>query len=441
MRSSSAKDCRPARISGPAFFLLAALLAAACLSAPGARAAALSDHRAGLAALADLKAAINEIVAASADNSTDRRVYYRAGARAINALEGEAGDEYAAAAGNPGDRLGAIGHIDRLLDREATPPWAVPLRGAEANMRAAVAHLLDADRARGLDGFNLAASRALAYLEVARGRPTESGLFGGLEGALANTVLGVPAGAHQQDACETPSAAPTYGTHGGYLAWVTLPTSDGTHVLAEDPGGTELSIQHGMIVLHTAEAKPVAEACGQHAEATPIAIPAAASPEPASAQPPQLQKVVQHAAQTTPQQPAPAAPAAGPPPALYTKAQAAAGRQIFATKCVVCHGANLQGTAAPSVAGNDFLTTAQHNGWTLAIIRYIVFKLMPLNSPSSLSPTDDAKLMAFLLASNCYPAGTTPFPSDDESKFASVKLGPIQKKPDGQNAAGVCKVD
>jgi cytochrome c len=134
-------------------------------------------------------------------------------------------------------------------------------------------------------------------------------------------------------------------------------------------------------------------------------------------------------------------PSEGPLPALYTNAQAAEGRHIFATKCVTCHGANLQGTAAPSVAGHDFLTTARRNGWTLAIIRYIVFKLMPLNSPSSLTPTDDADLMAFLLASNCYPAGTTPFPSGEDPAFANVKLGPVPGTPNGQNAAGVCKID
>jgi mono/diheme cytochrome c family protein len=234
-----------------------------------------------------------------------------------------------------------------------------------------------------------------------------------------------------------------------------VPAGDGTHLLAEDPGGTELSVQQGMIVLHTAVARLVAEACGKRAAATPtVTTPTAISPtaispaEPAGGAPaaatgpPGAQPVApQQATQMTAEQSAPGSPADALPPALYTKEQAAEGRQIFATKCVVCHGINLQGTAAPSVAGNDFLVTAQHNGWTLSIIRYLVFKLMPLNAPSSLSPTDDADLMAFLLASNCYPAGPTPFPFTEDPAFANIKLGPVPGKPDGQNAAGVCKVD
>ena len=73
------------------------------------------------------------------------------------------------------------------------------------------------------------------------------------------------------------------------------------------------------------------------------------------------------------------------------------------------------------MVGNDFLITAQHDGWTLAIIRYIVFNLMPRNSPASLPPTEGADLMAFLLASNCYPAGNAPFPTTENPAFAAIK--------------------
>jgi mono/diheme cytochrome c family protein len=426
---------RLARVIGPTGLLSVLCIVAPLAMANGATAdpAAGDDHQQAVAALDDLKAAIAELVHADASYATDRNVYHRAAQRAINALSGTRGAGYAAAPGSPGDTAGMIGHIDTLLDRKATPVWATPLEGAETNVRAAVTYLQSAIKARELMDYQIAVSRAIAYLQVARGRPTEVGLFGGLEGALANTVLGVPADARQQNACEAPSAAPSYGTHGGYLAWVAVPASDGGHVLAEDPGGTELSVQRGMIVLHSAAANLVAEECGKHAEASP----AAASAGPGGAQ----SAMAQVAKQTAPEQTVAAAPASGPLPALYTKAQAAAGGHIFATKCVSCHGRNLQGTAAPSVAGQDFLLTAHRNGWTLAIIRYIVFKLMPLNSPSSLNPADDANLMAFLLASNCYPSGTTAFPSGEDPAFANVQLGPVSGKPDGQNAAGVCKVE
>jgi mono/diheme cytochrome c family protein len=374
------------------------------------------DHQAAVAALSDVKAAIATIVAADASYATDRNVYHRASQRAINALEGTRGPEYRSDAGTPGDEQGAIGHIDALLDRTATPVWVAPLHGVEANLRAAVAYLHDSLRTRELMEYQLTVSRALAYLEVAQGRPTETGVLAGLEGALANTVLGVSTGAQTADACAAPPDTPAFGIHGGYIAWVTVPASQGEHALAENPGGNDVTVHGGVIVLHTAAAPQVAEACRAHAEA-PADAPSA-----------------QHAAASVPRAGEDA------PPALYTKAQAEQGKQIFDSKCVSCHGANMQGTAAPSVAGNDFLNTAKHNGWTLEVIRYLVFTMMPMNSPHSLSPQEYAAVMAYLLASNCYPAGKTPFPTSDSPEFANIKLGPVPGHPDGQNSAGVCKV-
>jgi len=407
----------PARFRGPAF--VAGLFAAFALAAPAQ--AAQDDHAQAVSALTDLKAAIAELVQADASYATDRNLYHRAAQRAINALTGEHGGGYVADAGTPGDATGVLGHIDLLLDRKETPVWAEPLHGVEATTRAAIVHLHDSLKTRELMDFQIAASRALTYMQVARGRPTETGVFGGLEGVLANTVLGVPAGAARQDACTVPKSAPSYGTHGGYLAWVATPASEGAHALAESPGTTELVVQGGMIVLHTAAAARVSEICTREAKAAAPAPPAPATPQPSP-----------HAALTP--------PAGAPLPALYTRAQAVAGAQVYATKCVSCHGANLQGVAAPSVAGNDFLVTAQNDKWTLSIIRYIVFNLMPRNSPASLAPSESADVMAYLLASSCYPAGSTPFPAAENPEFANIKLGPLSSHPDGQNAKGVCKV-
>jgi len=408
----------PARSRGPVLFLLAALALLALTSPAAAQDVGTTggDHQAAVAALSDVKAAIATIVTADASYATDRNVYHRASQRAINALEGTRGPDYQAEPGNPGDPAGAIGHIDALLDRAATPVWAAPLHGAEANLRAAVAHLQDSQHARELMDYELSVSRALAYLEVAQGRPTETGVLAGLEGALANTVLGVPAGAQMADGCAAPPDAPAFGTHDGYVAWVTVPAGEGTHTLAENLGGTDVTVHGDMIVLHTAAAPLVAQRCSAHAGGTA---------------PPSVMPAAQHVV----------APAAGEGslPKLYTMAQAEQGALVFANKCVPCHGANLQGVAAPSVAGNDFLETAQRDGWTLAIIRYLVFKLMPLNASGSLSPDAYANVMAFLLASNCYPAGDTPFPTTDSPSFAKIKLGPVPGHPEGQNSAGVCK--
>ena len=411
---------RLARAIGPALFLLTA---AGLPGAGTAQAAAVDDHEAARAALADLRAAVAEIVQVDRTFATDRLVYRRASQRAINALVGMHGASYAADAGLPAgaDAEGAIGHVDQLLDRKEAPAWAEPLRGAEANLRAAVAHLEDSRKARELMDYAIAVSRALTYLEVAQGRPTETGVLGGIEGALSNTLLGVPAGATQADGCAAPTATPSYGTHAGYLAWVALPATSGTHALAEAPGGADLVVQDDMIVLHTAAAPLVATACASRVQAAPPS----ALVEPAAAAAPA---------------PAPAAASGSAPPALYTVAQAQAGAAIYASKCVSCHGADLHGTAAPSVAGTDFLDTAKHNGWTLQIIRYLVVNNMPRNSPKSLSPTEYASVLAFLLASNCYPAGGTPFPTKDEPAFGKIVMGPVPGAHPDRNDLGVCKV-
>ena len=414
------------------------------VASPAAVAAPSDDHRQALAALADVKAAIDELVRVDASYSTDRNVYHRASQRAINRLAGEHGDGYVADPDRPKPGAGAIGHIDSLLDRTASPVWVGSLHGSEVNLRAAVSYLQDSLKARELMDYQISASRAIAYLEVARGRPTETGVLGGLEGALANTVLGVPEGATQVDGCGMPSSAPAYGTHGGYLAWVAVPSGDGSHELTEAPGGTEVVVGNGVIVLRTAAASLVKAACDRHTELTaPIIDGTSVAPVGDSGAGLALHAMT--VADSVPAGPDPATAAGtpapdGPAPALYTKAQAKAGARLFATTCAKCHGANLQGSAAPSVAGNDFLITAKKNGWTLAIVRYLVVTNMPMNSPSSLTPAQYASLMAFLLASDCYPAGDKPFPITADPSFAALKLGPVPGAHPGRNSKGVCKV-
>jgi polar amino acid transport system substrate-binding protein len=424
-------------------------------------AGSLDDHQAAVAALTGLKAAITELVQVDASYSTDKNVYRDASQRAINLLAGEHGAGYVAGSNPPADTTGAIGHVDALLDRQATPVWAMPLRGAEANMRVAVLFLQDSLKGRELADYQVSASRALTYLEVARGRPTEAGVLGGLEGALANTALGVPAGGKQVDACAAPTDAPAYGIHGGYLGWVALPGGDGSHPLAEAPGGTELVVHGGLIILHTAVAAMVTGSCSDHADAATQAVSrprlAAASQPPAQASPhPNIAEAQAQHAPAGEAQPAldgaagqaaagdgsgqPATQSSEPVPPLYTMAQAQEGAQIFAGKCARCHGENLLGTAAPSVAGTDFLRTAKQNGWTLAMIRYLVVNNMPMNAPDSLSPSQYASVLAFLLASNCYPAGGKAFPTSADPSFANVKLGPLPGEHPQQNSRGVCKL-
>jgi mono/diheme cytochrome c family protein len=107
--------------------------------------------------------------------------------------------------------------------------------------------------------------------------------------------------------------------------------------------------------------------------------------------------------------------------APYTAAQVEAGKKQYATSCVACHGAQLQGVSAPALAGSAF----GKSHLSISALRTIVTKQMPLTAPGSLSPAQYASLMAYLLASNCVKPsgnGTTPFPSTDRPEFQAVVL-------------------
>ena len=400
------------------------VLGAACVGCwlawppPAALAAAppADLHAAAVAAAADLQSAVDAVVAAEDSYTADPTIFKAAAGKAIDALNR------------------ASGRIEDVVGGGGDQPWVDPLRGAEVNMTAASARLTSAQSARELDDFQQLATEALIGMKAAQGRATELGVFGGLEGALANTVLGIPAGGRQVDACAKPRVAPAWGTHGGYVAWVSVPQTAGVHRLAESQGGTDVTVQNGIIVLHTPAAGTVAKLCATSGAAPAPAAPAATppagtAPDPASAP----AGPAPHAANAAP----PSSGSAGPAlPALYTAAQARAGELVHVRVCAACHGVNLHGVSAPSIAGTDFLTTAQSNGWNLEVIRYLVFTQMPLNAAGTLSPKEYADVMAYILASNCFPAGNTPFPEQDQPSFAKVMLRP--RTDSRQNALGVC---
>ncbi len=160
--------------------------------------------------------------------------------------------------------------------------------------------------------------------------------------------------------------------------------------LSENPGGQSVVVRNGVILLPTAAAALVKRECNSKAE---IRVPVSShGTKTAGLSPP----VKTSAADTV-------------APALYTKDQAERGAQIFATKCVSCHGANLQGTAAPSVAGTDFLATAEHDGWTLEAIRYLVVNNMPFDAPGSLYPPRTRMSWPSFLPPTAIPRPTNPF--------------------------------
>src|SRR5215831_243701 len=111
---------------------------------------------------------------------------------------------------------------------------------------------------------------------------------------------------------------------------------------------------------------------------------------------------------------------------VYTEEQANRGRQGYSEQCASCHGPELTGgEMAPALAGGEFL--AGWDGLTMGDLFERVRISMPQNAPGSLSGAQNADILAFVLASNKFPSGTSELPKDGmilkSIKFEAKKSG------------------
>ncbi len=111
--------------------------------------------------------------------------------------------------------------------------------------------------------------------------------------------------------------------------------------------------------------------------------------------------------------------AAGGATVPYTPEQVATGATVYAKYCLSCHGAHLQGVSGPPLTGPAFA----HSNLNVAQIFGIVVGQMPLTAPGSLSKTNYAAVMAYILSYDCVKSsgGGTPFPTTATAQLSSVK--------------------
>lgn len=368
-------------------------------------------HGEAMAALADTRTAIDELVRSSDMAVSDPTPYKQAAQRAINALVGHDSSAYKKVEGDRGDAAGALGHLNWLLHRPGTQPWNAAVHGAWVNDTVAVDKLKKALSEHGLDEYQMDVTDALEALEVAEGRNSTNGALGGLEGALATTELAVPDGAHTVSGCATPTQAPAYGVTKGHLLYVAMPSSNGAVQLPQPLAVRRISMKQDVVIAHTVAADKVKQLCGNKQIAMNGSDPSAHSDPPAD-----------------------------PLPKLYTENQAEAGKQLYMKQCSSCHGDHMQGTSAPANAGSAFLSKAKSLDWSVSDMRYLVVNSMPLNNPGSLSSKQYAQVLAFLLASDCYPSGDTPFPTKDTAKLKHAKLAPPKGVKADNPKLGLCHV-
>lgn len=114
---------------------------------------------------------------------------------------------------------------------------------------------------------------------------------------------------------------------------------------------------------------------------------------------------------SSPADPAGDAPASGARPALYTAAQATAGRTQFLANCAMCHGPLLEGMAGPALKGPHFAPPSAD--FHVHDIFSVVANEMPATQPGSLPRDTYVEIMAFLLQENGYPAGSQALTYDE----------------------------
>jgi hypothetical protein len=406
-------------------FLFAFVLAGAAGRRPSA--AAVDVHGNAVAALADVRATVGEIAHIEDGFAVGHAAYVRAAHRALNALVGRRDDGYVASFGDSGDGVGALGHIDALLDTEGTSLWTPAMQGAKANVLAAAENLQTATHEREMEEYQADLTHALANLALVAGRASQSGVFGGLSGALANTSLAVPRGAASVSGCALPARAPAYGVVSGRLVYVALPRAAAATKLPGEIDVSRVVIRGDEVVLYTAAAAEAAALCG-HASTGRSPARRTTAQHAAPRRSPARRERTGHVASV--------AHSAG----LYTMPQAQAGAEVYRRYCIACHGVDLQGTAGPGVAGTEFLTTARANRWHLSDLRTTVVENMPFSNPGSLTPTQYADVLAFLLASNCYPAGAVPFPTTQRPQFAAIALATSAATVRPKSRTGTCAV-
>jgi cytochrome c len=103
-----------------------------------------------------------------------------------------------------------------------------------------------------------------------------------------------------------------------------------------------------------------------------------------------------------------------PDEGIYTAEQAHRGATNYSAKCASCHGADLNGTDPfPPLIGNEFL--GKYDDQPMLILFDKIQKTMPADHPGTLSRSDTADIVAYILSSNKYLAGKTDLLNDEES--------------------------
>ena len=95
---------------------------------------------------------------------------------------------------------------------------------------------------------------------------------------------------------------------------------------------------------------------------------------------------------------------------VYTEEQARRGEVVYAETCANCHGERMEGIdMSPALTGTTF--SSNWNTLTLGDLFDRIRTTMPMDRPGTISPRDNADVIAYMLKANQYPSGATELPN------------------------------
>jgi S-disulfanyl-L-cysteine oxidoreductase SoxD len=112
---------------------------------------------------------------------------------------------------------------------------------------------------------------------------------------------------------------------------------------------------------------------------------------------------------------------------VYTNVQANRGEAVYVKRCATCHAPTLGGNTGPPLAGEGFLGI--WNGQPLSDLFVKIHKTMPLDAPGTLTETEVAEVIAYVLRANKLPAGAAELASADAALQQVSLVSPTPPAP------------
>jgi mono/diheme cytochrome c family protein len=101
--------------------------------------------------------------------------------------------------------------------------------------------------------------------------------------------------------------------------------------------------------------------------------------------------------------------------AVYSTAQADAGKTAYTEQCVMCHGTMASTTPDMAPLLNDWMFQEKWKSKSVGEFFERIRTTMPQNKEGTLSPQRTAEIVAYILSANQMPAGSSALPTDVES--------------------------